>query len=94
MSPRHEPTCEEIPGAGSPWEVCGALDVIAILDACRGRRRAVSSIDSRRCTPWVGASLAGATGQVDASAFEFVSGNGQIQGVQDFMEWLPRLLQA
>jgi hypothetical protein len=42
----------------------------------------------------VGALLAGTTRQIDASAFEFISENTQIQRVHDFMRLLPGILRG
>jgi hypothetical protein len=79
--------------AGSPWDGRDALDAIAILDtpswaALLGLIDAFPTLHAA-----VGASLAGTARQVDASAFEFISENTQIQRVHDFMEWLPNIFR-
>ena len=40
----------------------------------------------------LGATVSGATHQIDASAFEFISENAQIQQVREFMRLLPKIL--
>jgi hypothetical protein len=80
--------------AGSPWHAREALDVIAILDtpswaALLGFIDQLPTLHAA-----VGASLAGTTGRIDASAFEFIAENSQIQRMRDFMEMLPRRLTS
>jgi hypothetical protein len=80
--------------AGSPWDARDALDVIAILDtpawaALLGLINQFPTVHAA-----VGASLAGTAGQIDASAFEFISENRQIRQVHDFMQLLPALLRS
>jgi hypothetical protein len=78
--------------AGSPWQARDGLDVIAMLDAPAWA--ALHGLIDQFPTLHgaVGALLAGTSRQIDASAFEFISENAQIQQVRDFMQRLPQLL--
>jgi hypothetical protein len=79
--------------AGSPWHARDALDVIAILDT-PSWAALLSLIDQLPTMhAALDAVLSGTTRQVDASAFDFISENAQIQQVRDFMQRLPGLLR-
>ena len=79
--------------AGSPWNARDALDTIAILDT-PSWAALLGFIDQfPTMHAAVGASLSGTTARIEASAFEFISENAQIQQVRAFMEILPRRLQ-
>ena len=80
--------------AGTPWEVRDALDVIAIMDmpAWAGLCGLIAEFPILHAA--VGASLAHTTRQVDASAFEFISENAQIQQAHAFMQSLPSILRG
>lgn len=80
--------------AGSPWEARDGLDAIAVVDtpswaALLGLIDHFPTLHAA-----VGASLAGATHHVDASAFEFISENAQIREIHAFMEALPGRLRS
>jgi hypothetical protein len=80
--------------AGSPWEARDALDVIAMLDA-PAWAALVGLIDQfPTLHAAVGASLSGATRQIPASAFEFISEKSQLHQVREFMQRLPRFLRS
>jgi uncharacterized protein DUF6178 len=75
--------------AGSPWHARGALDVIAILDS-PSWAAVLGFIDQFPTMHGaVGATLTGTTRPIDATAFEFISENAQIQQLRDFMQRLP-----
>jgi hypothetical protein len=78
---------------GSPWNARDALDVIAILDqpAWAALLGLIDPFPTLHTA--IDASLAGTTCQIDASAFELISENAQIERVRDFMEVLPRRLR-
>ena len=80
--------------AGSPWDARDALDVIATLDtpAWVALLGLIDQFPTLHAA--VGASLAGATHQIDASAFDFISENRQIRQVHDFMQLLPAMLRS
>ena len=78
--------------AGAPWHARDALDVIAILDT-PAWVSLVALIDQLPTMHGaLGATVTGATHQIDASAFEFISENAQIQQVREFMRLLPKIL--
>lgn len=80
--------------AGSPWHARDALDVIAILDT-PSWAALLSLIDQLPTMhAALDAVLSGTTRQVDASAFDFISENAQIQQIREFMQRLPRLLRS
>lgn len=80
--------------AGTPWECRDALEVIAIMDmpAWAGLCGLIAEFPTLHAA--VGASLAHTTRQVDASAFEFISENAQIQQAHAFMQSLPAILRG
>jgi hypothetical protein len=80
--------------AGSPWHSRDALEVIAILDtpAWAALLGLIDQLPTMHAA--LAASLGGATRQIDASAFEFISENAQIRKVQDFMRLLPQLVRS
>jgi hypothetical protein len=80
--------------AGSPWDGRDALDVIAILDTPSWAALLGLIDEFPTLHAAVGALLAGTTRQIDASAFEFISENTQIQRVHDFMRLLPGILRG
>jgi hypothetical protein len=75
--------------AGSPWEARDALDVIAILDtpAWAALLSLIDQLPTMHAA--LGATLAGATRQIEASAFEFISEPAHVQQVREFMRLLP-----
>ena len=80
--------------AGDRRGMRDALEVIAILDppawaALLGLLDQFPTVYAA-----VGALLAGTSRQIDASAFEFISENAQIQGVRDFIGLLPGILRG
>ncbi len=79
--------------AGTPWDARGALDVIAILDtpAWAALLGLVDQLPTMHAA--LGATVAGSTRQIEATAFEFISENAQIQQVRDFMQILPGRLR-
>jgi hypothetical protein len=80
--------------AGSPWHSRDALEVIAILDAPTWAAL-LSLIDQLPTThAALGAVVTGATRRIEASAFEFISDNAQIDAVREFMQLLPGLLRS
>jgi Family of unknown function (DUF6178) len=80
--------------AGAPWNAQDALEVIAMLDApsWAALRSLLDQFPTLHAA--AGASLSGSKRHIDASAFEFISDNAQIQTVRDFMELLPAKLQS
>ena len=75
-------------------EARDALDVIAMLDA-PAWAALVGLIDQfPTLHAAVGASLSGATRQIPASAFEFISEKSQLHQVREFMQRLPRFLRS
>jgi hypothetical protein len=81
--------------AGSPWEARPALDVLTALDmpAWAALLGLIDQLPTMHAA--LSATLTGATRPIDASAFEFISENAQIQQVRDFMRLLPdRLLSS
>jgi hypothetical protein len=78
--------------AGAPWHARDALDVIAILDtpAWVSLLALIDQLPTMHGA--LGATLTGATHQIDASAFDFISENAQIQQVREFMRLLPKIL--
>jgi hypothetical protein len=80
--------------AGSPWHARDGLDVIAILDTPSWAALLGLIAEMPTMHAALGASLTGTTRQVDASAFEFISENAQIQQVREFMQRLPQLLRS
>jgi hypothetical protein len=79
--------------SGVPWEARPALDVLTQLDmpawaALIGLIDQVPTIHAA-----LGATLTGATRPIEASAFEFISENAQIQQVREFMRLLPDRLR-
>jgi uncharacterized protein DUF6178 len=79
--------------AGTPWRARDALDVIAIFDlpAWAALLGLLSEFPVLPAT--VSASLDGATREVSATAFEFISGNTQISLVREFLRVLPDRLR-
>jgi hypothetical protein len=79
--------------AGAPWEARGALDVIAILDtpAWAALLGLIDQLPTMHAA--LGATVSGSTRQIDATAFEFISENAQIQQVRDFIQLLPGRLR-
>jgi hypothetical protein len=78
--------------AGTPWRVRDALDVIAIFDMVAW----VSLLALVDECPVIHAGIRPSRGQrtlaVGGSDFEFISENGQIDAVRDFMKSLPDML--
>jgi hypothetical protein len=74
---------------GTPWQARDALDVIAILDppSWAALRGLIDQLPTMHAA--VEASLARSTHRIEASAFEFISENAQIQQVHEFMRVLP-----
>jgi hypothetical protein len=78
--------------AGSPWNAREALDPIAMLDAPSWAALAGLIDEFPTLHAAVGALLGGTAHQVDASRFEFISENTQVQQVHDFLQLLPHTL--
>jgi hypothetical protein len=78
--------------SGAPWHARDALDVIAILDtpAWVSLLALIDQLPTMHGA--LGATVTGATHQIDASAFEFISENAQIEQVREFMRLLPKIL--
>jgi hypothetical protein len=77
---------------GAPWEAGDAFDVIATLDtpAWAALLALIDQLPTMHGA--LGATLTGATHQIDPSAFEFISEHAQIQQVREFMRRLPEIL--
>ena len=80
--------------SGAPWEARPALDVLTALDmpAWAALLGLIDQLPTMHAA--LGATLTGATRPIEASAFEFISENAQIQQVRDFMRLLPDRLLA
>jgi hypothetical protein len=80
--------------AGSPWHARDALEVIATLDtpAWAALLSLIDQLPTMHAA--LSAVLTRTTRQVDASAFEFISENAQIQQIREFMQRLPGLLRS
>ncbi len=77
---------------GAPWLAREALDVIVLLDM-PAWATLLGLIDECPVIPAaIGASRGSGTRAVSASAFEFISENGQIASVHEFMESLAKTL--
>jgi hypothetical protein len=80
--------------AGTPWRARDAMDVIALLDMPAWATR-LGLIDE---CPVIHAAMGSSRGSrvpaVSASSFEFISENGQIAAVREFMRSLPDTLRA
>jgi hypothetical protein len=77
--------------AGTPWRARPALDVLLTLD----QPAWATLLGLLGECPVIHAGLAAARGRahaVDSSAYEFISGNGQIASVDEFMKSLPETL--
>jgi hypothetical protein len=79
--------------AGTPWRALDALDVIAIFDLPAWAALLGLLGECPVLPATVGASLDGATREVSATAFEFISGNTQISLVREFLRVLPDRLR-
>ena len=79
--------------AGAPWEARDVLDVVAMLDtpAWAALLGLIDQLPTMHGA--LNATLSGATHQIDASAFEFISERAQIQQVREFMQVLPDRLR-
>ncbi|HEY9463581.1 MAG TPA: DUF6178 family protein [Vicinamibacterales bacterium] len=75
--------------AGAPWDARPALDVLTALDmpAWAALLSLIDQLPTMHAA--VSATVTGATRPIEASAFEFISENAQIQQVRDFMRLLP-----
>jgi hypothetical protein len=75
--------------AGAPWDARPALDVLTALDmpAWAALLSLIDQLPTMHAA--VIATVTGATRPIEASAFEFISENAQIQQVRDFMRLLP-----
>jgi hypothetical protein len=80
--------------AGSPWHSRDALEVIAILDmpAWAALLGLIDQLPTSHAA--LGAVVTGATRRIEASAFEFISDNAQIDAVREFVQRLPGLLRS
>ena len=80
--------------AGSPWHSRDALEVIAILDtpAWAALLGLIDHLPTSHAA--LGAVVTGATRRIEASAFEFISDNAQIDEVREFVQRLPGLLRS
>jgi hypothetical protein len=78
---------------GAPWRARDELDVIAILDIPAWAALLALTDEFPVLHAAIGASLAGHVREVNASAFEFISENGQIALVHDFMQSLAERLR-
>ncbi|HUK36006.1 MAG TPA: DUF6178 family protein [Vicinamibacterales bacterium] len=78
---------------GSPWRARHALEVMVMLDAPCWAALAGLIDEFPVMHAALGASLARASRSVNADAFEFISTNGQIATVREFMRSLPALLR-
>jgi hypothetical protein len=79
--------------AGAPWRARDALDVIAILDMPAWATLLGLIDECPVIHAAIGASRGSRTRAVSASAFEFISENGQIASVREFMQSLPETLR-
>jgi hypothetical protein len=79
--------------SGAPWDARRALDVLTALDppAWATLVGLIDRLPTMHAA--LGATLTGATRPIEASAFEFISENAQIQQVRDFMRLLPDRLR-
>jgi hypothetical protein len=79
--------------AGAPWEARDVLDVVAMLDtpAWAALLGLIDQLPTMHGA--LSATVSGATHQIDASAFEFISERVQIQQVREFMRVLPDKLR-
>ena len=80
--------------AGAPWRARDALDVIAILDMPAWATLLGLIDECPVIHAAIGASRGSRTRAVSASAFEFISENGQISAVHEFMESLADTLRC
>lgn len=78
---------------GVPWRARDALDVIVILDMPAWAALLGLIDECPVLHAAIGASRGAPTHAVSASAFEFISENGQIASVHAFMESLPEMLR-
>ena len=79
---------------GAPWRARDALDVIAILDLPAWAALLALTDECPVLHAAIRASLTGQVREVSASAFEFISENGQISLVHDFMHSLAERLRS
>jgi hypothetical protein len=78
---------------GAPWRARDSLDVIAILDMPAWAALLALTDEFPVLHAAIRASLTGQVREVSASAFEFISENGQISLVHDFMHSLAERLR-
>jgi Family of unknown function (DUF6178) len=78
---------------GAPWRARDALDVIAILDMPTWATLLGLIDECPVIHAGIGVSQGSRTRAVSASAFEFISENGQIASVCEFMQSLPETLR-
>jgi hypothetical protein len=79
---------------GAPWRARDSLDVIAILDMPAWAALLALIDEFPVLHAAIRASLTGEVRGVSASAFEFISENGQISLVHDFMDSLAERLRS
>ncbi len=79
---------------GAPWRARDGLDVIAILDMPAWAALLALTDEFPVLHAAIRASLTGQVREVSASAFEFISENGQISLVHDFMHSLAERLRS
>jgi hypothetical protein len=79
--------------SGAPWDARPAFDVLTSLDtpAWAALLGLIDQLPTMHAA--LGATLTGATGRIEITAFEFISENAQIQQVREFMQLLPGRLR-
>jgi hypothetical protein len=79
--------------SGAPWDARPAFDVLTTLDApaWAALLGLIDQLPTMHAA--LGATLTGATGRIEVTAFEFISENAQIRQVREFMQVLPGRLR-
>ena len=80
--------------AGAPWRARDALDVLTALDMPAWAALLALIDECPVIHAGLSASRGSHTSAVSASAFEFISENGQIASIREFMEILPKTLSG